>query len=79
MNLSSKLPESVIIFGCGYVGTALAEQLLKHGVRVGALTRNPEKASMLEAMGVQHVSISDLDSHEWHGAVGDYAAAVNCV
>jgi nucleoside-diphosphate-sugar epimerase len=47
MTKSRKLPESVIIFGCGYVGTALAKHLLDQGVRVAALTRNPFKANHL--------------------------------
>ena len=43
--LVTNLPKSVIIFGCGYIGSALAEVLLVAGVRVGALTRNLEKAA----------------------------------
>ena len=47
---SRKLPESVIIFGCGYLGTALAKHLLDKGVTVAALTRNSEKAAHLRKM-----------------------------
>lgn len=84
MNLSHSgrlnLPESVMVFGCGYVGTALAESLLADGVRVGALTRNPEKADALRALGVSEVIEADLDSRDWHGVVtGSYSAVVNCV
>ena len=50
---SRKLPESVIIFGCGYLGTALAKHLLNQGVKVGALTRNAEKAADLRKMGAR--------------------------
>lgn len=71
---------SVFIFGCGYVGTALAEAFLARGVTVGALTRNPEKAAALRAMGVSEVVEGDLHSSDWHGRVqGDYSHVVNCV
>ena len=74
------MPESVMVFGCGYVGTALAESLLADGVRVGALTRNGEKAEALRAMGVSEVAEADLDGREWHHALrGQYGAVVNCV
>ena len=87
---SRKLPESVIIFGCGYLGTALAKHLLNQGVRVAALTRNAEKAAYLRKMvaelrtGYKQAAIEviegDLDSNDWHGRVeGRYEAAVNCV
>lgn len=54
------------IFGCGYVGTALAEELLKRGHRVSALTRNPDKAVVLRRLGVHKVVCARLDSDEWH-------------
>ncbi|MGZ0657394.1 NAD-dependent epimerase/dehydratase family protein [Coraliomargarita sp. W4R72] len=77
---SQQLPESVIIFGCGYVGTALARYLIRQGVRVGALTRNAEKASSLRELGLDEVIEADLDSSEWHARVGGrYQAVVNCV
>jgi nucleoside-diphosphate-sugar epimerase len=88
---SSRLPESVIIFGCGYVGAALARYLLAQGVRVGALTRNPEKAARLRELGrsgtisgdrrcSMEVIESDLDSRDWHTQIeGSYEAVINCV
>jgi nucleoside-diphosphate-sugar epimerase len=78
--LVANLPKSVIIFGCGYIGTALAELLLASGVRVGALTRNLEKAARLRELGVHEVIIADLDSESWHDQVSPaYEAVVNCV
>lgn len=77
--LDGALPESVMIFGCGYVGLALAEQLLRAGVSVGALTRNVEKAKRLQELGLDQVVVADLDSTDWHAEVGDYQAVVNCV
>jgi len=74
------LPPSVMIFGCGYVGTALAEELLGLGVRVGALTRNADRADELRRMGVAEVLKADLDGAEWAERLsGSYAAVVNCV
>ena len=85
-----KLRESVIIFGCGYLGTALAKYLLNQGVRVGALTRNAEKAADLRKIGAElrtsydqvaiEVIEGDLDSDDWHeGVEGRYESVVNCV
>ncbi len=69
-----------MIFGCGYVGTALAAHCLASGVRVGALTRNPETAAHLRAMGVEEVIEGDLADPDWHARVqGHYEAVVNCV
>lgn len=74
------LPESVFIFGCGYVGTALARYLMDQGVRVGALTRNPDKAARLRMLGLAQVIEVELDSNNWHAQIeGRYAAVVNCV
>ena len=90
MTKPRKLPESVIIFGCGYLGTALAEHLLNQGVKVAALTRNAEKAADLRKMGSERrtgydkpsieVIEGDLDSNDWHERVeGSYESVVNCV
>ena len=74
------MPESVMVFGCGYVGTALAQSLLEDGVRVGALTRNPQKAEALRALGVNEVIEAELDKRDWHSHLkSDYRAVVNCV
>ncbi|MEM7789997.1 MAG: NAD-dependent epimerase/dehydratase family protein [Verrucomicrobiota bacterium] len=78
-NSSQRLPDSVMIFGCGYVGSALAEKLIANGVRVGALTRNEETAEVLRKKGLSEVVIEEVDSDRWHKVLGDYSAAVNCV
>lgn len=57
--------QRLVILGCGYVGSALAEAALAQGARVTALTRNPEKAAELRARGVE-VVMSDLAATEWH-------------
>ncbi len=80
MPTSLKLPESVMIFGCGYVGRALSRSLIDRGVRVGALTRNAKSAAALREQGLSEVIEAELDSVDWHGRVtGHYEAIVNCV
>ncbi len=75
-----QLPDSVLILGCGYVGTALAVELLKLGIRVGALTRNTDQAATLKALGLDEVVVCDLDSFEWHNQFKlSYTSVVNCV
>ena len=59
------MPESVIIFGCGYIGTALAKVLLENGVRVGALTRNQSQAELLRTLGAKEVLQCDLQDTNW--------------
>jgi nucleoside-diphosphate-sugar epimerase len=74
------LPKSVMIFGCGYVGTALAKILLSEGVRVGALTRNGTKASQLRELGIHEVIEADLADEAWHKQLAEtYESVVNCV
>ena len=69
-----------MIFGCGYVGAALAKKLLEAGVRVGALTRNPEKAANLKQLGLSEVVVENLENMIWHRRLsGSYTAVVNCV
>jgi nucleoside-diphosphate-sugar epimerase len=80
MSTTQQTPSSVFIFGCGYVGTAVARHWLAAGLRVGALTRNPAKAAHLRELGVGEVIEGDLDSDRWHGAIqGRYDGVLNCV
>ncbi|HEX2860328.1 MAG TPA: NAD-dependent epimerase/dehydratase family protein [Lacunisphaera sp.] len=58
-----------MIFGCGYVGSAVAHAALKAGARVEALTRNEEKAVALRAAGLANVVVADLAATDWHGGV----------
>lgn len=69
----------LVIFGCGYVGSALADAALAAGMRVGALTRNPDKAAALRAKGIE-VVVADLASSDWHAQIaGGADFVVNCV
>lgn len=70
----------LVIFGCGYVGSAVAKAALAAGARVEALTRNPEKAAALRASGLAKVVVAELGSLEWHAQIApapDFV--VNCV
>lgn len=70
----------LVIFGCGYIGSALARSALAAGLRVEALTRNPETAGQLRAAGLHQVVVADLPSNDWHGQIaGGADFAVNCV
>jgi len=70
----------VVIFGCGYVGSAVARSALEAGARVEALTRNPAKAAALYALGLDKVTTAELSSSTWHAEIeGGADAVVNCV
>jgi nucleoside-diphosphate-sugar epimerase len=69
------------VFGAGYVGAEVARQAVSRGLRVTALTRNPEKAEALRALGVDAV-VADLAADDWHAhpALADGTDfALNCV
>jgi nucleoside-diphosphate-sugar epimerase len=77
MNLAGK---RLVIFGCGYVGSALARTALAAGAQVEALTRNAEKAVALRAEGLTSVVVAELASADWYRQIApgaDYV--VNCV
>jgi nucleoside-diphosphate-sugar epimerase len=57
--------KKLVVFGCGYVGTAVARAALARGMTVSALTRNPAGAAILNAEGVRTV-VADLAADGWH-------------
>lgn len=70
----------LVIFGCGYVGSALAQATVAAGATVEALTRNPEKAAALRTAGLAKVVVADLSTDAWHAQIdGGADFAVNCV
>lgn len=74
------LPDSVFIFGCGYIGTALAQRLIAQGVRVGALTRNAESAHRLRSLGLAEVVEGNLHDADLASRIElEYEGVVNCV
>jgi nucleoside-diphosphate-sugar epimerase len=69
----------LVIFGCGYVGTAVAREACRAGLRVEALTRNPGRAAELAALGA-HPVVADLATDTWHERLAPGADLVlNCV
>ena len=72
--------KSIVIFGCGYLGGALAREAVARGCAVTALTRNPKTAEILGRAGVGKVVNASLEDHAWHRLVDDAQDfAVNCV
>lgn len=70
----------LVIFGCGYVGSALARVAVAAGARVETLTRNPDKAATLRASGLAKVVQADLSTSDWHAHIsGGAECVVNCV
>jgi nucleoside-diphosphate-sugar epimerase len=67
--------KSLVIFGCGYVGAAVAGAARAQGAKVTALTRNAEKAGALRAAGID-VVVGELSHAAWHRRIG---AAPDCV
>ena len=71
---------TLTILGCGYLGTALAKKAVTRKWEVSALTRNPETANNLRAIGVSLVVKEKIESDAWHSQLNpkqDYV--VNCV
>ena len=69
----------LVIVGCGYVGTAVAREACRAGLKVEALTRNPARAAELAALGA-HPVVADLATDTWHGRLAPGADLVlNCV
>jgi len=78
--MSSLAGKRLVIFGCGYVGSALAQAAIAAGARVEALTRNSAKADVLRAAGLAQVVMADLSSSDWHRQItGGADFVVNCV
>ncbi len=67
---------SLLILGCGYVGSAVAKAAQKAGWRVGAVTRNAERAAELRRLGLDVVAEASLDSTSWLAEVGSPWRAV---
>lgn len=69
----------VVIFGCGYIGVALARAVRAAGAEVWGVTRNPDRVAELKASGIHGVE-AELSSGQWRVRVPDRAEfAINCV
>ena len=69
----------LVIFGCGYVGTAVALEAATRGWSVTALTRNAASAIVLREQQIETV-VADLAGDAWHAQIaGDADFVLNCV
>ncbi len=69
----------LVVFGAGYVGSAVAIAARGRGLAVSALTRNVDKAAALTAAGVRTV-VADLATTDWHAQIApDTEFILNCV
>lgn len=55
--------ESVLIVGCGWVGTKLAETLISNNIKVFGTTRSVEKATHLSSINIEPI-ILELETNE---------------
>lgn len=77
--MTSLSGKRLVVFGCGYVGTAVAVAALGRGMTVTALTRNAVTAAALRSKGIETV-VADLASRDWHGKIPPNPEFVlNCV
>ena len=72
------LSESLIIFGCGYIGCEIARRVKSIGWEVSALTRNTDTAANLKEMGVFVVE-GNLHEPTWWNKLGPHEHIINCV
>jgi nucleoside-diphosphate-sugar epimerase len=68
----------LVVFGCGYVGSAVAERALADGMRVTALTRNSATAASLRRKGVKTV-VGSLEADAWHADIRGVDFVLNSV
>jgi nucleoside-diphosphate-sugar epimerase len=77
--METQTDKRLVIFGCGYVGTAVAGGAVAAGWHVTALTRNAGTALLLREIGV-HTVVADLAGSSWHDQIqGAPDYALNCV
>jgi nucleoside-diphosphate-sugar epimerase len=77
--MTSLVGRRLVIFGCGYVGTAVAREAQAAGLRVEALTRNADRAAALTELGTS-VVVADLATDTWHQRIAPGPEFVlNCV
>jgi nucleoside-diphosphate-sugar epimerase len=70
----------MVIFGCGYVGRALAEKAVEAGYAVWIHSRNPEALAAVEGVPRERRIIADLHESGWHDQLkGHWDVAINLV
>lgn len=78
-HMDSFAGKRLVIFGCGYVGAAVARWGASVGLNVTALTRNAATALLLREVGV-HSVVADLATERWHDQIEAAPEfALNCV
>ena len=50
--MTKQTPADTLVFGCGYLGRRVAQQLISQGNRVWGVTRSHSKAEQLEQLGI---------------------------
>lgn len=79
MTMNPLAGKRLVVFGCGYVGAAVARWGESAGLAVTALTRNPGTALLLREAGLNTV-VADLAGSAWHDEIpGAPEFAVDCV
>ena len=79
ITMSSFAGKRMVVFGCGYVGTAVAREALARGCAVTALTRNAASADALRTEGIETI-VADLATDSWHARIpGGADFVLNCV
>jgi nucleoside-diphosphate-sugar epimerase len=70
----------MVIFGCGYVGAALAERAVQSGFEVWVHSRNAESLARVAAVPRERRVVADLHARDWHARLpGPFDIAVNLV
>lgn len=80
MNVPNSTPaSSLLILGCGYLGSELAQQAVCQGLEVDVLTRNPDTLALLKKCGVRRTVQATLQSHTWHPELNPAAYRAICL
>lgn len=70
----------LVIFGCGYVGSAVAAEARRRGWRVSALTRNAQKAAAIQSETGARCVVGELAEDCWYDQIAEPVDLVlNCV
>lgn len=71
-------PRHILIVGCGYVGTAIAQRLVASGHRVTGWVRTDESAALLRAAGFAMLTGDVSQAASWANVPGDVDAVIHC-
>ena len=70
----------LVIFGCGYVGRALAREAVEAGWAVWIHSRNPDALAAVEEVPPERRIVANLHEPDWHARLpGTWDVAVNLV